>query len=98
MITPAERYSDLVQLVRDGLLPLEPEARSFARNNGLSMEPLDNALADAYRGLLSVYVNEISRGRIAFAGRAYRVAREHNLPAEEVDLALKAAQNEFKIE
>jgi hypothetical protein len=88
MITPAEQYDDLVELVREGYLPLEAEARSLARDHGLSSQPLDSALQDAYRTLFSAYINEVAHGHTAFAPRAYQIARDCGLPAEQVDFVL----------
>jgi hypothetical protein len=94
MITAAEHYDDLVQLVREGFLPLECEARSLARDNGLPIQPLDNALKDAYRTLFSAYVNDIAGGRTTSAPRAYQIAHEFGLRTEEVDFALRQLKSD----
>jgi hypothetical protein len=87
MITVAEQYDELVSLVREGYLPLAPEARKHALQHDLPLAPLDSALKDAYRALLTSYVNQVDHGRMDLTIRAYQIARDHDIFVEELGLA-----------
>jgi len=81
-------YEEYVALIADGFTPLERPARQLAQANGLPLEPLEEALEEAYSRLMDTYVHEIAEGRVAFAKSAYAIARERNYPTDAVDAAL----------
>jgi hypothetical protein len=89
-----DRFDDLVELVRDGFLPLETTARNVAEENDLPLHTLESAVTDAYRQLFKSYILEISRGRTIFVTRAYEIAREQKFSVDEIANALNTAKSQ----
>ena len=88
-MTEQLRCLDYVEMLRAGTLDVSERARAAADKEGVLQSIVQSAINEGARVKYNFYLSKIHSGFLGYSDAAFELAKEHRLPIQELDDALK---------